>query len=70
MQPLAVRSAIIAALGGLLFGFDTAVISGTTKDLTRVFDLSGFRLGFTVATALIGTIVGAAYAGLLKPADT
>lgn len=62
MQPLAVRSAIIAALGGLLFGFDTAVISGTTKDLTQVFDLSGFRLGFTVATALIGTIVGAAYA--------
>ncbi|MGB3829871.1 MAG: sugar porter family MFS transporter [Ornithinimicrobium sp.] len=70
MQPLVLRSAIIAALGGLLFGFDTAVISGTTKDLTRVFDLSGFWLGFTVATALIGTIVGAAYAGLGKPADT
>lgn len=70
MQPLVLRSAIIAALGGLLFGFDTAVISGTTKDLTRVFDLTGFSLGFTVATALIGTIVGAAWAGLLKPADT
>lgn len=70
MRPLVLRSAIIAALGGLLFGFDTAVISGTTADLTRVFDLSGFSLGFTVATALIGTIVGAAWAGLLKPADT
>ena len=70
MQPLVLRSAIVAALGGLLFGFDTAVISGTTADLTRVFDLTGFSLGFTVATALIGTIVGAAYAGLLKPADT
>lgn len=69
MQPLVLRSAIIAALGGLLFGFDTAVISGTTKDLTEVFGLSGFWLGFTVATALIGTIVGAAYAGLGKPAD-
>ncbi len=69
MQPLVLRSAIIAALGGLLFGFDTAVISGTTKDLTRVFDLSNFWLGFTVATALIGTIVGAAYAGLGRPAD-
>lgn len=69
MQPLVLRSAIIAALGGLLFGFDTAVISGTTDDLTRVFDLSGFSLGFTVATALIGTVVGAAWAGLLKPAD-
>lgn len=69
MQPLVLRSAIIAALGGLLFGFDTAVISGTTDDLTRVFDLSGFSLGFTVATALIGTVAGAAYAGLAKPAD-
>lgn len=70
MQPLVLRSAIIAALGGLLFGFDTAVISGTTSDLTRVFELSGFGLGFTVATALIGTVAGAAYAGLAKPADT
>nr|WP_275100568.1 sugar porter family MFS transporter [Serinicoccus chungangensis] len=69
MQPLVLRSAIIAALGGLLFGFDTAVISGTTSDLTEVFGLSGFALGFTVATALIGTVVGAAYAGLGKPAD-
>ncbi len=70
MQPLVLRSAIIAALGGLLFGFDTAVISGTTKDLARVFELSPFWLGFTVATALIGTVIGAAYAGLGKPADT
>jgi len=69
MQPLVLRSAIIAALGGLLFGFDTAVISGTTSDLERVFDLNGFWLGFTVATALIGTVIGAAYAGLGKPAD-
>jgi sugar porter (SP) family MFS transporter len=69
MQPLVLRSAIIAALGGLLFGFDTAVISGTTSDLERVFDLGGFWLGFTVATALIGTVIGAAYAGLAKPAD-
>ncbi|MGB7450344.1 MAG: sugar porter family MFS transporter [Ornithinimicrobium sp.] len=69
MQPLVLRSAIIAALGGLLFGFDTAVISGTTSDLERVFDLNGFQLGFTVATALIGTVIGAAYAGLGKPAD-
>lgn len=64
---LVVRSAIVAALGGLLFGFDTAVISGTTESLTRVFDLSGFGLGFTVATALIGTIIGALFGGY--PAD-
>jgi len=58
---------IIAALGGLLFGFDTAVISGTTDWLTSVYNLSSFALGFTVASALIGTILGALGAG--KPSD-
>lgn len=58
---------IIAALGGLLFGFDTAVISGTNDWLTEVFELSPFWLGFTVASALIGTIFGALMAG--GPAD-
>ncbi len=51
-------STVVAALGGLLFGFDTAVISGTTGALERVFDLDSRWLGFTVASALIGTIVG------------
>ena len=64
---LVIRSAIVAALGGLLFGFDTAVISGTTDNLREVFSLNEFALGFTVATALIGTIVGAMTAG--RPAD-
>lgn len=64
---LVIRSAVVAALGGLLFGFDTAVISGTTENLTEVFALSDFGLGFTVATALIGTIIGALFAG--RPAD-
>jgi MFS transporter, SP family, xylose:H+ symportor len=67
MNPLVVRSAIVAALGGLLFGFDTAVISGTTEDLERVYGIGGFMLGFTVATALLGTIVGALIAG--RPVD-
>jgi MFS transporter, SP family, xylose:H+ symportor len=67
MNSLVLRSAIVAALGGLLFGFETAVISGTTEDLERVYDIGGFWLGFTVATALLGTIVGALIAG--KPAD-
>ena len=58
---------LIAALGGLLFGFDTAVISGTTQWLKDVFDLTPFTLGFTVASALIGTIMGAILVG--KPAD-
>lgn len=60
-------SAIVAALGGLLFGFDTAVISGTTDWLQKAFDLSSFWLGFTVASALIGTIIGSIVVG--KPAD-
>ena len=60
-------STIVAALGGLLFGFDTIVISGTTEALESVFGLDEFWLGFTVASALIGTIVGAFGAGI--PAD-
>jgi len=60
-----VFSAIVAALGGLLFGFDTAVISGTTQWLQDVYDLNSFWLGFTVASALIGTIIGSIIAGKL-----
>ena len=60
-------SAIVAALGGLLFGFDTAVISGTTDWLKSQFGLTDFSLGFTVASALIGTIVGSITVG--RPAD-
>src|SRR3712207_8207550 len=67
MNPLVVRSAIVAALGGLLFGFETAVISGTTEDLERVYDIGGFWVGFTVATAPLGTTAGALVAG--EPAD-
>ena len=52
------RNSIVAALGGLLFGFDTAVISGTTETLQAIFNLSDGGLGFTVASALIGTIIG------------
>lgn len=58
---------LVAALGGLLFGFDTAVISGTTDWLRKEFGLSEFTLGFTVASALIGTIIGSIAVG--RPAD-
>jgi MFS family permease len=61
------RSTIVAALGGFLFGFDTAVISGTTGWLRQIFELSDVSLGFTVATALIGTIVGSLAIG--RPSD-
>ncbi len=62
-----VFSALVAALGGFLFGFDTAVISGAEKSVQEVFNLDGFWHGFTVAIALIGTVFGALFAG--KPAD-
>jgi MFS transporter, SP family, xylose:H+ symportor len=60
-------STIVAALGGLLFGFDTAVISGTEDALRQVFSLTESQWGFTVASALIGTILGSVIAG--KPAE-
>ncbi len=65
--PALIGSAIVAALGGFLFGFDTAVISGTTEALKTTFRLNENLLGFTVAIALIGTIIGSIFAG--KPAD-
>jgi sugar porter (SP) family MFS transporter len=54
-----IRNTVIAALGGFLFGFDTAVISGVEGSLETIFDLNRFWLGFTVAIALIGTAAGA-----------
>jgi len=54
----------VAALGGLLFGFDTAVISGATHALTELYHLTPGYLGFTVLIALVGTTVGAFGASL------
>jgi sugar porter (SP) family MFS transporter len=59
-----VKSTVVGALGGLLFGFDTAVISGTTNALTQTFHLSPALLGVTVSSALVGTVVGAMTAGI------
>ncbi len=59
-----IKSTVVAALGGLLFGFDTAVISGTTSNLTLVYQLNARFLGVTVSAALIGTIIGAMFAGI------
>lgn len=59
-----VKSTVVAALGGLLFGFDTAVIAGTTAGLTKSFELTPTLLGLTVAVALVGTVVGAIFAGI------
>jgi len=59
--------AFTAAIGGLLFGFDTAVISGTTESIQAYFDMSDAMLGWAVGSALVGCIVGAL--GVGKPGD-
>ena len=56
--------AFVASLGGLLFGFDTAVISGAEKAIQSIYALGDFSHGFTMATALIGTIIGALICGV------
>jgi len=60
---LLLGSILVAALAGLLFGFDTAVIAGVTGDLTRLMHLSPRALGLTVSAALWGTLAGALCAG-------
>ena len=59
-----VKSTIVGALGGLLFGFDTAVISGTTHALALKYDLTPALLGITVSSALIGTVIAAMTAAI------
>jgi SP family arabinose:H+ symporter-like MFS transporter len=59
------KASIVGALGGLLFGFDTAVIAGTTHSLSQIFSLTPWTLGITVSIALWGTVVGALSAGLI-----
>jgi sugar porter (SP) family MFS transporter len=63
-----IKSTAVAALGGLLFGFDTSVISGATEQLTQQFHLSNGALGLVVSSALWGTVIGALLAGI--PAQT
>lgn len=55
----------VAALGGFLFGFDSAVINGTVKALAATFKTDALGSGFSVASALLGCAVGAFYAGTL-----
>jgi len=56
---------VTASLAGLLFGFDTVVISGVTDSVARTFHLvpGSFWYGFSVASALLGTFIGAVFAG-------
>ena len=63
LNRIVVESTITAALGGLLFGFDTAVIAGVTGALTDRFHLTAWTLGVAVGIALWGTVLGAAVGG-------
>lgn len=67
MSPALVGAVAAAALAGLLFGFDTAVIAGVTGDISRVYGLTPATLGITVSSALWGTLLGAMASG--KPGD-
>ncbi len=58
------KATLTGALGGLLFGFDTVVISGAIDALVRLYNLSPYGKGWTVAITLIGTVVGSLGAGV------
>ena len=62
------RISSVAALGGLLFGYDTAVISGAIGLLQRHFQLSPAATGWLASCALAGCVVGAAFAGMVSDA--
>ena len=63
MKSYVILISVIAALGGLLFGFDTAVISGTINFIQPYFELSEAELGWTVSSLLFGCIAGVFIAG-------
>ena len=60
-----VMISMVAALGGFLFGFDTAVINGAVDAVQTSFEISPALTGFTVSSALLGCVVGAYLAGRL-----
>lgn len=63
MKGYVILISVVAALGGLLFGFDTAVISGTINFIQPYFGLSEAGLGWTVSSLLLGCIIGVLLAG-------
>ena len=65
MNKYLLKATVVGALGGLLFGFDTAVIAGATEQLSTVFHLTPWTLGLTVSIGLAGTILGAMTSGVL-----
>jgi sugar porter (SP) family MFS transporter len=64
MNATLLRGVVVGALAGLLFGFDTAVIAGTTEGIRTSFGLDATGVGITVSSALWGTLAGALLAGI------
>ncbi|MEP7317331.1 MAG: sugar porter family MFS transporter [Panacibacter sp.] len=62
------KATIVAAVGGLLFGYDTAVVAGAIGFIEKLYDLSPAMKGWVASCALIGCIVGAMFAGKLSDA--
>jgi sugar porter (SP) family MFS transporter len=60
-----IKATLTGALGGLLYGFDTVVISGIIEPVTRLYNLSSLSMGVTVAASPVGTIVGCFAAGVI-----
>ena len=58
---------VVVALGGLLFGFDTAVISGAEEAIQKLWGLSSYEHGLTMSIALVGTVIGAIFGSV--PSD-
>lgn len=67
MNKILLRCTIAAALGGLLFGYDTVIINGAMLDLVKYFQLSPTIQGWTVSSALVGCILGTLF--ISKPCD-
>lgn len=58
--------AVVASLGGLLFGYDTGVINGTQFYFSKYFDLDAAMKGWVVGSALLGCLIGAASSGIIS----
>ena len=67
INPALLGATLVGALGGLLFGFDTAVISGCQTDLVKLFTLTSGQQGFMTASAMLGATIGSLAAA--KPGD-
>lgn len=64
--PYLIFLSVVAALGGFLFGYDAAVISGTVSQVTSQFHLEDIQVGWFVGCALVGSIIGVLFAGKLS----